>query len=178
MDPKEYIAALEENAPVIAALARAMPSEAVAWRPTPDDWSVLEVVNHLADEEREDFRARLDFSLRQPGGDPPQHDPASWPTARAYNSRDLEESLGRFLAAREESLAWLHGLGSPDWSRAWTHSSGFHRSAGDFLVSWAAHDLLHLRQLVEIQFAYRAMQAVPYSVAYAGPWEERESVAE
>jgi hypothetical protein len=175
MEPQEYIAALEANAPVIAALARAMPSDAVAWRPTPDKWSVLEVVNHLADEETEDFRARMDFTLRQPGGVPPQHDPRSWPTARAYNTRDLEESLGRFLAAREESLAWLRGLGDADWSRAWTHSSGFTHSAGDFLVSWAAHDLLHLRQLVEIQFAWRATQAAPYNVAYAGPWEKEQA---
>jgi hypothetical protein len=178
MEPQEYIAALAANAPVIAALARAMPSNAVAWRPTPNDWSVLEVINHLADEEREDFRARLDFSLRQPGGTPPQHDPASWPATRAYNTRDLEESLNRFLTAREQSLAWLRGLASPDWSRAWTHSSGFRHSAGDFLVSWAAHDLLHLRQLVEIQFAYRAQQAAPYRVDYAGPWVSKETAAQ
>ncbi len=175
MEPRKYIAALERNAPVIAALARAMPAEAVAWRPTPDEWSVLEVVNHLADEEREDFRARLDFVLHQPGGAPPQHDPSSWPTARAYNSRDLEESIARFLSEREQSLAWLRGLAAPDWSRAWTHPSGFSLSAGDFLVSWAAHDLLHLRQLVEIQFAWRAMQAAPYRVDYAGPWEKEPS---
>jgi hypothetical protein len=178
MDPQEYIAALERNAPVIAALARAMPLEAVAWHPTPDDWSVLEVVNHLADEEREDFRARLDFVLHQSSSTPPQHDPESWPVARAYNTRDLEASLADFLAERAQSLVWLRGLGDVDWSRAWTHPSPYRRNAGDFLVSWAAHDLLHLRQLVEIQFAYRAMQAAPYSVAYAGPWEEREPAAE
>jgi hypothetical protein len=168
---------MERNAPVIAALARAMSPEAVAWRPTPDDWSVLEVINHLADEEREDFRARLDFVLHQPGGAPPQHDPGSWPAARAYNTRDLEESLGRFLSEREQSLAWLRGLASPDWSRAWAHPSGASLAAGDFLVSWAAHDLLHLRQLVEIQFAWRATRAAPYHVDYAGPWRGEEAAA-
>jgi len=175
MDPQEYIGALEQNAPAIAALARAMPSAAVAWRPTPNDWSVLEVINHLADEECEDFRARLDFVLHQPGGAPPQHDPGSWPTARAYNTRDLEESLVRFLNEREQSLAWLRGLASPDWSRAWAHRPGVHLAAGDLLVSWAAHDLLHLRQLVEIQFAWRATQAAPYRVDYAGPWNGEEA---
>jgi hypothetical protein len=178
MDPKEHIAALETNAPVIAALARAMPSEAVAWRPTPREWSTLEVVNHLLDEEREDFRPRLDFVLQQSDGAPPQHDPASWPTARAYNARDLEASLAGFLAEREQSLAWLRGLGEVDWSRAWTHPSRYRLHAGDFLASWAAHDLLHLRQLVEIQFAYRAMQSAPYSVDYAGPWQEEKAATE
>ena len=43
-------------------------------------------------------------------------------------------------------------------------------SAGDMLTSWAAHDLLHLRQLVELRFAYLARQARPYSLDYAGEW--------
>lgn len=170
MDPARSIAALEANAPIIAALARAMPAEAVRWRPTPADWSVLEVVNHLADEEREDFRTRLDVILHHPGETPPPNDPEGWVTARAYNARDLEESLARFLVAREQSLTWLRGLERPDWSAAWAHPAGFRLHAGDLLTSWAAHDLLHLRQLVALQYRYRAVEAAPYRVDYAGEW--------
>ena len=35
-------------------------------RPEPESWSVLEVVCHLYDEEREDFRQRLDIMLYRP----------------------------------------------------------------------------------------------------------------
>lgn len=170
MDAAATIAALETNPAAIAALVRAMPAEAVRWRPTPDDWSVLEVVNHLADEEREDFRTRLAFVL-SPGGElPPLNRPAAWVIERAYNARDLDESLARFARERQESLVWLRGLATPDWARAWEVASGYTLRAGDLLTSWAAHDLLHLRQLVEVQYLYRAQQAAPYRVAYAGDW--------
>ena len=171
MDANAYVAALEANAASIAALARAMPPERVRWRPAPAAWSALEVVNHLADEEREDFRTRLDTVLHRPGETPPPIDPEGWVLARGYNGRDPDESLARFLDERRQSLAWLRALAAPDWSRTWTHPSGdFSIRAGDLLVAWAAHDLLHLRQLVELQYACRAQDAAPYDVAYAGPW--------
>ena len=43
-------------------------------------------------------------------------------------------------------------------------------TAGDLLASWAAHDLLHLRQLNELRYAYLIQVAAPYSVRYAGDW--------
>lgn len=170
MDVAASIAALESNPAAIAILARAMPTEAVRWRPTADDWSVLEVINHLADEEREDFRTRLAFVLSPGDAIPPPNRPADWVIERGYNTRDLAESLARFERERRQSLAWLRGLTTPDWSRAWESGSGYVLRAGDLLTSWAAHDLLHLRQLVELQYLYRAQQAAPYSVAYAGDW--------
>lgn len=172
MDVTAQITALEANAPAIAALARAMPPERAYWRPTPEDWSAVEVVNHLADEETEDFRDLLDRILHRPEEPlPADSGPTSdWVVARAYNERDFDESLSRFLREREASLAWLRSLGAPDWSRTAMNPSGRTRRAGDVLVAWAAHDLLHLRQLVEIQFAHRAADAAPYSVDYAGEW--------
>lgn len=170
MDVAANVAALEMNPAAIATLVRAMPADGVRWRPAPNEWSVLEVVNHLADEEREDFRTRLDYVLHRPGETPPTNSPGlSEVVARGYNTRDLGESLARFERERRQSLPWLRGLTAPDWSRAWERGS-YSLRAGDLLASWAAHDLLHLRQLVELQYLYRARQAAPYSVAYAGDW--------
>lgn len=170
MDAAAYITALTVNPAAIVALAHAMPSDQVRWRPAPTEWSALEVVNHLADEEREDFRTRLDFALNRRGATPPLNDPADWAVARAYNQRDLEESLSRFHTERQQSLTWLRGLTMADWSRSWEGPSGYVLRAGDLLVAWAAHDLLHLRQLVELQYHCRSQQAIPYRVNYAGDW--------
>lgn len=170
VDARSCLAALEANAAVIGALARAVPADAVRWRPAAGAWSALEVVNHLVDEEREDFRTRLDVVLHRPGEDPPPIDPEGWVTSRDYSDRDFDESLARFLDERRSSLAWLGELDRPDWSRAWSHPDGFTIRAGDLLASWVAHDLLHLRQLVEIQYARRADEVAPYDVEYAGPW--------
>ena len=170
MQPESSIAALETNAPIIAALVRAMPAADVRWQPTPDDWSVFDVVNHLVDEEINDFRLRLDYVLHHPGEDPPQFDPQARVREQGGATESVEIPLARFLAEREGSLAWLRGLQVADWDASWTHPSGWVHRAGELLVSWAAHDLLHLRQLVELQFASRAKDAAPYSGDYAGKW--------
>ena len=170
MDVEHYVAHLEASAAIIAGLARDVPDEQARWKPAPDEWSVLEVINHLYDEEREDFRTRLDLTLHQPDQPLPPIDPDGWVVERAYNERDPGESLARFLAERRQSVQWLRSLTDPDWSRPANHPRLHGLRAGDLLAAWAAHDLLHQRQLVELRWKYLAMRAVPYTVDYAGPW--------
>lgn len=75
---------------------------------SPDKWSILEVINHLHDEEREDFRQRLDLVLANPEQTWPRIDPQTWVTSRGYNERDLSSSLNNFFTERENSLSWLN----------------------------------------------------------------------
>jgi hypothetical protein len=42
--------------------------------------------------------------------------------------------------------------------------------AGDMLAAWVAHDLLHMRQLVELHRTYTVTQLAPYDTRYAGEW--------
>ena len=143
--------------------------EQACWKPTPNDWSILEVICHLADEEREDFRSRVRWALGD-GVDPWRPiDPQGWVTSRGYNQRELAASVADFLAEREASLAWLRGLVDPDWSQKVAAPWGT-MHAGDFMAAWVAHDLLHLRQLVELRYAWIATQVQPFVMEYAGEW--------
>ena len=45
------------------------------WKPAEDEWSILEVVNHLAEEETDDFRVRLGQLLEDPRKAWPPIDP-------------------------------------------------------------------------------------------------------
>src|SRR3954452_2721528 len=110
LDLNHIINRMRANAEAIAALARDVGDAQARWKPAADAWSVLEVVNHLYDEEREDFRTRLDYVLHKPGEPAPPIDPEGWVTARAYNQRDARASLDAFLRERDASLAWLRGL--------------------------------------------------------------------
>lgn len=154
----------------IEAMVSGMSDEQWRWKPGADDWSMLEVVAHLADEERHDFRTRLDILLHRPDDEMPPIDPQGWVTSRGYNGRDPGEVLADFLIERERSLTWLRGLADPDWQRSVVSPSGRPFHAGDMAVSWAAHDLLHLRQLVELHWAWNARHAKPFDVTYAGDW--------
>ncbi len=160
---------MERTSWAIRALVEGVSDEQVRWKPTPDSWSILEVINHLYDEEREDFRTRLDYLLHRPGEVAPPIDPQGWVTSRGYNERDPSESLANFLFEREKSIAWLKSLESPDFDLF--IDSPFRRmSAGDMFSAWVSHDLLHLRQLVELKYAYGKELTAPYVPDYAGEW--------
>jgi DinB superfamily len=161
---------MRANAAVFAALVAEVGEEQARWRPEPEQWSMLEVLNHLADEEVEDFRARLDATLNRPGTSWAPIDPQGWVRTRAYNDRSLAESLERFLSRRRESIDWLQGLAAPDWSLAYEHPKAGPISAGDLLTSWVAHDHIHIRQLNRLHRQYLVARMSRHSPEYAGRW--------
>lgn len=169
MNLPDSLTQLEAQGQAICALICGLSTEAARWRPAPECWSVLEVLNHLADEEIEDFRAHLGHILHTPGQPWPEIDPMGWVTERHYNEKDLGKTLARFIAERGQSLIWLAELPQLDWNAAVSHAWGT-LSVGDMLASWLAHDLLHLRQLVELRYQLTANASQPYQVEYAGKW--------
>jgi uncharacterized damage-inducible protein DinB len=158
---------LEQNGARIAALVADVPEAQARWKPDADSWSIQEVLGHLLDEEREDFRVRLDLTLHQPGEPWPPIHPGSWVTERSYNTRDLGQTVAAFLRERALSVAFLRSLEQPDWQTSYEERT---MPAGDLLASWVTHDLLHLRQIVELLYAYARLQQAPYSADYAGEW--------
>jgi hypothetical protein len=165
-----YLQALTHQAEAVARLVAGVEMAQARWKPAAGEWSILEVVNHLYDEEVEDFRVRMQITLRDPSEAWPANDPVHKVTARRYNERDLSDSLENFLDERTVSLEWLRGLESPQWDHEHVIPKVGSLRAGDLLTSWVAHDLLHLRQLVELHFYYQRHLARPYSVDYAGDW--------
>jgi len=161
---------LTANAKTIAALTRSVADAQARWKPTPDDWSMLEVINHLYDEEREDFRQRVDYILHRPTEAWPPIEPSNWVTARQYNRRDWATSLEAFQHERQASLKWLAELNQPNWESAYPHPQLGTMRAGEMLSAWVAHDHLHLRQLNELHWQYLATQVPELSLNYAGEW--------
>lgn len=160
---------LEHHAHAIASLTRGISIEHARWKPNADSWSILEVINHLYDEERRDFRARLDIILHRPDEAFTPINPPQWVIEEKYNERDLESSLENFLAERANSLRWLQNLSAPNWEASKTDQWGT-VTAAEMFCAWVAHDVLHLRQLVELHYALVKEDALPYPVEYAGEW--------
>ena len=160
---------LARSVDIIRALVVDMTLDEARTRPAPDSWSALEVICHLYDEEREDFRQRLNLILHQPDAPFPPIDPQGWITARRYNERDLIEMLEKWTAERLQSLAWLKGLTAPDWETERVDQYGSLK-AGEMLSCWVAHDNLHTRQLVELRRIRLLKLTAPHDVGYAGEW--------
>jgi hypothetical protein len=168
---------LEHSTEMIRALLSGVEPEAALLKPSAESWSILEVVCHLLDEEREDFREHLDFILSTSlkTGLHPQNeawhviDTEGWVTQRKYNEQNLSEMQEKFFAEREKSLAWLKGLQNPDWEK--TYTTPYRTiSAGEMFACWIAHDNLAIRQLVELRRMRIENITKPYNLEYAGDW--------
>ena len=61
MQPETLYQELAQGAEIIHALVMGVMQAEACVKPQPESWSILEVVCHLLDEEREDFRQRLAF---------------------------------------------------------------------------------------------------------------------
>ena len=160
---------LAHGADMIKALIVGITQAEAQIRPAPESWSILEVICHLIDEESDDFRQRVDLTLHHPDQEWPPIHPGAWVTERKYNEHDFQQSLNEFLAERAKSLEFLKGLNSPNWDSRHVSPYG-ERSAGELMVSWVAHDNLHMRQLIELRRARIEKLAAPYHIEYAGEW--------
>jgi len=170
MNHQLIINQLRVNCEAFKNLFQNLSEDQARWKPGADRWSILEVVNHLYDEEREDFRKRLGLVLSDPGRPWAPIDPEGWVIQRAYNERNLQKSVADFLAEREASLRWLNNQDSPNWQAAHHHPQMGPMSAELLLANWAAHDFFHIRQVAELHFAFLTKQAAPVSLSYSG-WE-------
>ena len=168
MDLKQFIEQLSQSASAIEQTLKNVTQEQAQWKPSPEKWSILEVVNHLYDEEIEDFRERLDMVLHHTGEKWNANDPVGWVTEREYNKRDLGKSLVNFLNERNKSIQWLSQLSSPDLNLYYELPNIAKITAGDLLYSWLAHDYLHQRQIIKIKLKHLAESVKPYSIKYAG----------
>lgn len=170
MDAQALICRLELLPAALPNLLAGVSADDARWKPPSGNWSIIEIVNHLVDEEALDFRTRIDCTLCDPQKDWPKIDPEGWAREKRYNERNLADSVSKFISERGDSLQYLRWLRSPDWSRVHTHPKFGGISAGTLLASWAAHDALHLRQLAKRLFELSERDAGEHTIDYAGEW--------
>jgi hypothetical protein len=161
---------LEASARAIEALVSGVKPELAAFHPSPSKWSILEILGHLRDEERRDFRVRVDYTLHRPGEHWPAIDPERWVKDGHFDGMTVAGLLAEFKEERHRSIAWLATLTEADWSTAYRHETLGDFTAASMLCAWAAHDLLHLRQIEGVMYAYLARATRPDRLDYAGKW--------
>jgi DinB superfamily len=169
-DADQLINRLEKFGPVLPAIVEGFSDADLRWKPTEKDWSVLEIVRHLLDEETGDFRRRMRLTIIVPDQPWPEIDPQGWAIARKYNEGSAEDAATRFAAERKASVAFLQGLDEGVWTTAYQHPKFGPIHAGDLLAAWAAHDALHLRQIARRMFQLAQRDGGEYSTIYAGEW--------
>lgn len=169
MNHSIIIQELERNKITFKGLLYGVAKEEYLWKPEPDKWCLLEILCHLYDEEREDFRARVNQVLIDPKFSLSSINPVGWVTERKYIEKNYDEVLNKFLEERTHSVNWLKSLESPAWKNTHIHPKLGAMSAEMILSNWLAHDYLHFRQIISVKFHY-LKQRTGEELSYVGSW--------
>ena len=137
-------------------------------RPATNEWSPVEILCHLRDEETEDFGARLRVIV-DGGSEFTPIDPERWAVDRRYHEAKLPEVLEALRARRQASLDLLASV-SPEALNGFRAHTRLGRLSGhDILTAWVAHDRIHLAQLAGTLARIWALRWAPFRAEYAGP---------
>ena len=121
----------------------------------PGKWSVIEVVQHLADSEIVyGYRIRMILASDTPNIE--GYDQDAWSQRLRYAEASLPDALSQIRILRGRSLHLLRGLRPEEWERAGMHSERGRESVRHITKLLAAHDLVHLRQIERIKSAIGA----------------------
>ena len=96
------------------------PREMWQYKPSPDRWSIHEIIIHLADSEANSFiRARV--FLAEPGKTIMAYDQDKWTREMNYHSLDTDAALDLFRALRKSTYLLLQNQPVSVWERQIVH---------------------------------------------------------
>ena len=151
---REPLEVLSELVPWVTARLRGV-AEPVLRRPeAPGKWSVIEVIQHLADSDLvAGFRTRMVLSEHRP---PLQgYDQDRWAGECRYREVPLGLALDQLRALRAANLHLWKQLTAEQLERAGLHAERGPETVGHILRLMGAHDLVHRRQIDRILLSAR-----------------------
>lgn len=137
----DVLETLRTQLPETLAPLRALPAGSEGWRPSPDRWSLGEVLGHLADFERVMAFRALWFARGAPGelGSMEQD---RWVPLSGAGTRPLHASLQDLAALREATLRLADGFDGAALARAGV-AAGARLSVRALFWIMAGHELHH-----------------------------------
>jgi hypothetical protein len=149
LGPRNPIEVLGELLPWLDHRLRSV-ADATLRRPEkPGKWSVIEVIQHLADSDLvAGFRIRMVLSEDRPALQ--AYDQDRWASEFRYRDVTLSQALDQLRGLRMANLHLWKQLTPAQLERVGLHSERGPESAGHIIRLMAAHDLVHRRQIDRI----------------------------
>jgi hypothetical protein len=149
---QDPIAVLRRTPDVLTRVVEDVPGAIVTIPEAPGKWSIRHVVQHLADSELVGG-VRLRLILAQDRPPLTAYDQDLWAGGLRYQDVEVHDALGQFTVLRRANLRLWEGLTAEDLPRVGLHSERGEESLEHLRKLYAAHDLLHLRQIERIRAA-------------------------
>ncbi|MDQ2889721.1 MAG: DinB family protein [Gemmatimonadota bacterium] len=150
-DPLETLRATPN---AVRQLVESVSPERLSTPEAPGKWSMLHVTQHLADSELVgSFRFRMVLAHDRPAI--AGYDQDLWADRLRYADANLQDALASFTTLRHANLALLERASPTERERVGIHAERGEESLGHMMKLYAAHDLVHLRQLARIRAAVK-----------------------
>lgn len=123
------------------------PTEMWQWQPGPGQWSIHEIIVHLADSEANSY-LRCRRLIAEPGSGVYGYDENRWAQALDYHRQSTSDAIELFRMLRKMSYQLIMEMPDEVLERASIlHSENGLMSFDEWLQTYEAHVPVHLRQM-------------------------------
>lgn len=125
---------------------RKFPRKMWTFTTTPQNWTITQVLWHLADQEA-NLYLRLRIAAAEPGHSVTAYDQNKWDKGLLYRKSDPEQAKALLLLLREANADLVRRLGPSAWNKKGVHPQYGKRSFGFFVGMNIWHLDHHLAQM-------------------------------
>ncbi len=139
------------------AIAR-YPHEMWQYRPTPQDFTIHEILVHITDSEVNSFvRARR--LIAEPGSAVLAYDEWAWASKLSYHAQSVDDAVELFRWLRGNTYKLIRDLPDAVWSNTVVHSENGVMTMDDWLDDYTRHVPEHVAQMERVYQTWRAETA-------------------
>ncbi len=156
---RRYFETLAATPQALKAALKGLPKKLLLYTPAPGKWSILEILCHLRDMEREAYIERYTRILSEDEPRLPDINGEALAILRAYRSQKAPEVLRDWVALRRQTLQLLRKTGKAQWARAGVHETAGRLTMEDLIRRHAVgNDEAHLGQIEAIKTRWALLE--------------------
>jgi len=147
---RDPLGVMRETPQKLSAAVKDLPRDRLAEPELPGKWAIRDVVQHFADSE---LNGSIRFRMVLAQDRPPLigYDQDLWAERLHYSESNVDEVLAEFTSLRRANIRLFERTTEADRARVGIHSERGEESLGHMMKLYAAHDLVHLRQIERIK---------------------------
>ncbi len=156
---RRFFETLATTPQTLKASLKGLSKKVLLWTPAPGKWSILEILCHMRDMEREAYIERYTRILSENEPKLPDLNGEAFAVLRAYRGQKAPEVVREWVALRRQTLQLLRKTGKAQWARAGVHATAGRLTMEDLIQRHAVgNDEAHLRQIEAIKRRFAVLE--------------------
>ncbi len=136
---------------------KAFPTEMWVYKPSPEEWSIHELIIHITDSEANSFVRARRF-IAEPGASLMGYDENQWGIALNYAGQSTEAAIELFRWLRLNTYNLIKAQPATVWANMAIHSESGPMNMATWLDIYERHVPEHLAQMAGVYAAWQAQQ--------------------